>query len=139
VVGFLFKALVKSVPSFNLFFDLCPMTVAFFSFSILFSGSRGSRGFSGGYRRFPGSHTTTRGDDGLGYLNPDAAAFIAGICLLILGYIVYKVWRSLRDERKIKKRSKKEEEAAAFRDLYKDNFGDKEKEVDLFEPEKDFD
>lgn len=86
-------------------------------FLLLLSGPKGSNGSS------------------MGHVHPDLAAGVAAVSLIFLAYIVYKVWRSLRDERRTK-RSKQGDEATAFRDLYKDNFGDEQKEVDLFQKDR---
>ena len=89
------------------------------SFSLLFGSGRSVRSF----------HTGVRGGNGssMGYVNPDLAAIIAGVSLLVLAYIVYRVWRSLKNDRKAG-RSGQQEEADAFRELYEDNFKNDDRE-----------
>jgi hypothetical protein len=93
------------------------MITSSFSFLLLFSRSRGFAG-----RSF---HTGGGNGSSMGYVHPDLAAFIAATFLIVVIYIVFRVWRSLKKEQAAK-RTKKEEEAHALRQLYEDNFGDED-------------
>jgi hypothetical protein len=85
---------------------------------LLIPGARGLRGYSG-------YHAGGRNGSSMGYVHPDTAAFIAVAFLLFLAYVAYRVWRSLKKDRTAKQ-TKKEEEARALRQLYEDNFDDKD-------------
>lgn len=64
-------------------------------------------------------------DSSMGRVNGDLAFGVSVVCLLFLGYVVFRARRALRVEQKL---PKEESEAAAFRELYEDNFGEKEEE-----------